>query len=118
MTAQITNTSLENSKEERLFKLQEKIFSDYLKKTPNSFKLFEVAKKVMPGGVSGNLRYFEPHPLYMKSGQGSRVYDVDDNEYIDCFSANGPLLLGHNYPAIVDAVESIKKSTKNILLKI
>ena len=108
MTAQITNTSLENSKEERLFKLQEKIFSDYLKKTPNSFKLFEVAKKVMPGGVSGNLRYFEPHPLYMKSGQGSRVYDVDDNEYIDCFSANGPLLLGHNYPAIVDAVESIK----------
>ena len=85
--------------------IRDRVFGDYLRKTPGSARLHEKARSVLAGGVSGNLRYFAPYPLYTKSAQGSRTTDVDGNEYIDSFSANGPLLLGHNHPVLVEAVQ-------------
>ena len=89
--------------------LHERIIGDYLERTPLSRELHKRARSSLAGGVSGNLRYFSPYPLYMQSANGSRTTDVDGNEYIDCFSANGPLLLGHNHPALVEAVDKVKE---------
>lgn len=90
--------------------LRESVFADYRIKTQRSGELFARANKVLPGGVSGNLRYIDPYPFYVKSAQGSRLTDIDGNEYIDCFGCNGPMLLGHNHPEIVGsraAVDSL-----------
>jgi glutamate-1-semialdehyde 2,1-aminomutase len=82
-----------------------RIIEDYRAKTLKSQKLFQRAKKVLPGGVSGNLRYFYPHPLYMSGGNGAIVFDIDRNKYIDCFLCNGPLLLGHRPPEVLNAIK-------------
>lgn len=88
-----------------LDQLKEAVFADYRARTPASLALFERGRKVLPGGVSGNLRYFAPHPLYMAGGTGSRTIDVDGNSYIDCFSCNGPLMLGHRPAPVIEAIE-------------
>ena len=85
--------------------LHEQVTADYERKTPGSRALHARAAKALPGGVSGNLRFFPPYPLYMASGEGCRTIDVDGTAYIDCFSCNGPLLLGHRHPAVMSAVE-------------
>ena len=92
-------------RQDKLEAIRDRVVGDYLRKTPGSAALHERARSALAGGVSGNLRYFSPYPLYTKAAQGSRMTDVDDNVYIDSFSANGPLLLGHNHPALVEAVK-------------
>lgn len=87
-----------------LKRLQAAIVADYRAHTPGSAALFERAASVLPGGVSGNLRYFKPHPLYMRSGDGATCEDIDGNTYVDCFLCNGPLLLGHRPPQLVVAL--------------
>lgn len=72
-----------------------------------SKKLFDRAKKHIPGGVNSPVRAFGSvgaDPIYISSGSGSRIYDVDDNEYIDFCGSWGPLALGHAHPAVTDAV--------------
>lgn len=66
--------------------------------------LYEEAKKVAPGGVHSNIRWFEPCPLYFSKAKGSKIWDVDDNEYIDCISNYGALILGHGDPDVAEAV--------------
>lgn len=87
-----------------LDRLAARIAADYAAVTPASLAMFHRAAKVLPGGVSGNLRYFAPHPLYMRGGEGARTFDLDGRALIDCFLCNGPLLLGHRDPAIVEAI--------------
>jgi glutamate-1-semialdehyde 2,1-aminomutase len=73
----------------------------------NSKALFERAVKVMPGGVNSPVRAFRAvggNPLFIERAEGSRIYDVDGNEYIDYVSSWGPLILGHNHGAIREAV--------------
>ncbi len=72
--------------------------------TEKSRKLFEEAKKLLPGGVSSPVRAIKPYPFYTKRANGSKIIDIDGNEYIDYVMGYGPLLLGHNHPAIRDAV--------------
>jgi len=63
------------------------------------------SQKVMAGGVSSDVRRSElPHPLFFKLGKGSRLYDIDGNEYIDYVLGQGPLLLGHSPRPVLDAV--------------
>ena len=72
-----------------------------------SQQLFEQAQKYMPGGVNSPVRSFRAvggTPAFLARGQGSRVWDVDGNEYIDYLGSWGPLVLGHAHPAVVDAV--------------
>lgn len=84
--------------------LEASITADYRERTPASADLFRRAAQVLPGGVSGNLRYFKPHPLYMRTGSGATCEDIDGNTYIDCFLCNGPLLLGHRPPEVAAAL--------------
>ena len=46
----------------------------------------------------------EPHPIYVERAAGSRKWDVDGNEYVDYLGGHGALILGHNHPAVLEAV--------------
>ena len=92
-----------------LRQLEAGIHADYGARTPASATLFHRAASVLPGGVSGNLRYFKPHPLYMRSGAGAISEDIDANAYVDCFLCNGPLLLGHRPPELATALLAADK---------
>src|SRR5918996_251258 len=73
-----------------------------------SQQLFERAQHYMPGGVNSPVRSFravQGIPLFIARGQGSRVWDVDGNEYIDYVGSWGPLVLGHAHPAVVEALK-------------
>jgi glutamate-1-semialdehyde 2,1-aminomutase len=76
----------------------------YEERTPRSRKLSEAAREVMPLGVSSSVRAFEPYPLFIASSLGSRLTDVDGNEYIDFAMSFGASLAGHSHPAVVKAV--------------
>jgi glutamate-1-semialdehyde 2,1-aminomutase len=78
---------------------------EYVAKTSKSKALYERAKKVLPAGVSYGIRYFEPYPFYTAKAKGSKLYDVDGNEYIDFWLGHTALILGHSPPAVVDAVK-------------
>lgn len=72
-----------------------------------SESLFQEACKYMPGGVSSPVRAFQAvggQPLFIQKAKGSKVYDVDGNEYIDYVSSFGPLILGHAHPDVVEAI--------------
>ena len=73
-----------------------------------SQQLFEQAQRVIPGGVNSPVRSFRAvagTPPFLARGQGSRVWDVDGNEYIDYLGSWGPLALGHAHPVVVEAVQ-------------
>ena len=72
--------------------------------TTESRRLFERANAVTPGGVQGEGRSATPYPLFMTRAQGSRIWDVDGNEFVDFHSSFGAVLLGHNDPRINAAV--------------
>ncbi|MEM3394668.1 MAG: aspartate aminotransferase family protein [Nitrososphaerota archaeon] len=71
-----------------------------------SMKLFDVANEYVVGGVHSNFRYREPHPIYFSRAKGSRLWDADGNEYIDCVINMGACILGHGHPRVVEAVKS------------
>ncbi len=72
-----------------------------------SAALLERAKKVMAGGVSSEFRKLNyPHAMFYTHGKGSRIYDVDGNEYLDFTLSQGPLILGHSHPGVLEAVAS------------
>ncbi len=75
--------------------------------TSNSEQLFAKAKSVIPGGVNSPVRAFSSvggTPSFIKRAEGAYIYDADDNAYIDYVGSWGPMILGHNHPAILDAV--------------
>lgn len=77
-----------------------------------SQRLFEKAMKHIPGGVNSPVRAFKSVgniPPYITRANGSRVWDVDGNEYIDYMASWGPMILGHAHP---DVVEAIRKSAE------
>ncbi|HTM50643.1 MAG TPA: glutamate-1-semialdehyde 2,1-aminomutase [Bryobacteraceae bacterium] len=70
--------------------------------------LFKRAQALIPGGVNSPVRAFRSvggNPVFIARGQGSRLFDVDGNEYIDYVGSWGPLLLGHRHPEILRAIE-------------
>ena len=83
-------------------------------KTENSKKIYEKAKKVIPGGVNSPVRAFQSvnkdYPIFIKRASGSKLYDEDENEYVDTIGSWGPMILGHNYPEVMEVV---KKELEN-----
>lgn len=72
--------------------------------------LLERAKKVIAGGVCSEFRkYNHPHAIFYTHGKGSRIYDVDGNEYLDFTLSQGPMILGHSHPNVLKAVEEYSK---------
>lgn len=80
-----------------------------------SSALFKDAQNVIPGGVNSPVRAFKAvggTPIFAKSAKGAYVYDEDGNRFIDYINSWGPMLLGHAYPPVVDAViEKTKQGT-------
>ena len=77
--------------------------------TEKSKKLFDEAKKYIPGGVNSPVRAFKSvggDPLFIRRGEGSKFWDVDGNEFIDYIGSWGPHLFGHNPSFIIDALKS------------
>jgi glutamate-1-semialdehyde 2,1-aminomutase len=73
-----------------------------------SARLFEEAQAYLPGGVDSPVRAFKAvggNPIFLKRGQGSRVYDEDGNEFLDYVCSWGPLILGHAHPQVVQALK-------------
>ncbi len=79
-------------------------------KRQESKKLFKKAKKFIPGGVNSPVRAFKSvggEPLFIKRAKAAKVYDVDDNEFIDYVGSWGPLILGHTHPDVVRSVRHL-----------
>ena len=73
-----------------------------------SKQAFAEAVHLMPGGVNSPVRAFRSvnmDPIFMESGQGAIVRDIDGNEYIDYVLSWGPLILGHSEPGVVKAIQ-------------
>jgi glutamate-1-semialdehyde 2,1-aminomutase len=73
-----------------------------------SMRLFEEAKKIIPGGVNSPVRAFKAVgglPPFMCEARGGRIKDVDGREYVDYVMSWGPLILGHAHPAVVEAIK-------------
>jgi glutamate-1-semialdehyde 2,1-aminomutase len=79
-------------------------------KYEQSAKLFDRAKKSLAGGVSSEFRkYNHPHAIFYSHAEGSRIYDVDGNEYIDFTLSQGPMIVGHNHPHVVKRIEEYSR---------
>ncbi len=68
--------------------------------------LHQEARQFAPSGVQGSGRFNPPFPLYISKAHGSRIWDVDDNEYIDYHASFGPAVLGYNEPRVREAVKT------------
>ena len=80
-----------------------------------SEKAFDEAKRYMPGGVNSPVRSYRSvgsNPPFISSASGSRIYDIDNNEYIDYVLSWGPMILGHANPEVVASLqEAIPRGT-------
>ncbi len=77
----------------------------YRRRTPRSAKLDEESRGLTAGGTSHNLRRFAPYPFYTARARGSRLWDVDGNEYVDLWMGHYALILGHAHPVVVEALQ-------------
>jgi len=79
---------------------------------PRSQKLHEQARGIFPNGVTHDLRFLEPFPVYVDRALGGRKWTVEGRELIDFWSGHGAILLGHSHPAVVEAVQrQMEKAT-------
>jgi glutamate-1-semialdehyde 2,1-aminomutase len=88
---------------EQIITEQEQIFTE---RQPESRRLAGLAAGSLAGGVTSSWQITRPQPVWLSHGQGSRIYDVDGNEYVDLHGGYGAGLAGHGHPAIVEAVRS------------
>jgi glutamate-1-semialdehyde 2,1-aminomutase len=78
-----------------------------------SIEAFKEAQTLMPGGVNSPVRAFKSvhmDPIFMERGKGSKIYDIDGNEYIDYVLSWGPLILGHANDRVVEALKKVAES--------
>ena len=97
---------------------QSKVLSgieEYIKKTPKSLEFSKTSKQVMPGGVTANIKFFEPYPVIMKKGSGAYLTDLDGNEYIDYLLSYGALMTGHGHPKVIEAIQNQLKEEGTLL---
>ncbi len=79
---------------------------------PTSAKLYEQAQGLFPNGVTHDLRFLRPFPIYIDRAEGAYKWDVDGHRLIDYWSGHGSILLGHSHPAVVEAVQrQMKRAT-------
>ncbi|MFD2924134.1 aspartate aminotransferase family protein [Halobacillus naozhouensis] len=89
--------------------------SEFLRRTPKSKEFSAAAKHVMPGGVTANIKAFDPYPVIMDKGAGAQLYDIDGNQYVDYLLSYGALMLGHGHPAITNAIQSQMEANGTVL---
>jgi glutamate-1-semialdehyde 2,1-aminomutase len=84
---------------------ESRIIAEYRARTPRAEALSREARGVLPSGIVHDSRRTLPYPIYGDRGAGSRKWDVDGNEYVDYYGGHGALLLGHQHPAVLEAVQ-------------
>ena len=75
----------------------------YTENTPNSAAMADDLREVVPAGVCSTYRAYEPHPMHAERAEGTTLYDVDGNEYLDFALNNGTQLVGHTHPKLSEA---------------
>ena len=107
-----TDTKLRPSSDTKLKEIiaaQEEIF---VRRQPRSDRLAEQARNHLAGGVTSSWQITAPQPVWLSHGRGSKVWDVDGNEYVDLHGGYGAALAGHAHPAIAQAItEQAKNGT-------
>ena len=88
----------------RLAKLIETEEAEFNARQHGSREMTERARKSLAGGVASSWQATDPHPIYLADGHGSKVIDVDGNEYVDFHNGYGAMAVGHAHPKIVEAV--------------
>ncbi len=91
-------------------KLISELEIEYFRRTSRSRELYERALKVFPGGVTYAIRYLKPYPPFIVKGEGSRVWDVDGNSYVDFWMGHGANILGHAPRFVLEAVNEATRS--------
>src|SRR4051812_11504474 len=75
-----------------------------LDRTQQSKQWYERALRSMPMGVGSSFQQGDPYPIYLTHGEGSRVWDVDGNEYVDTHGGFGCMVIGHAHPKVTEAI--------------
>ena len=83
----------------------QKELDTFERRTPKSAEAYKKNLKRLPLGVASNYRAYDPYPIFVQEGKGSRFRDLDGNEYIDHNLCFGALMAGHCHPAVMKAVE-------------
>ena len=96
-----TTSTIDSTKLAKLIETEEAIFNDRHHK---SREMTERARKSLAGGVASSWQATDPHPIYLAEGDGSKVVDLDGNEYVDFHNGYGAMAVGHAHPKIVAAV--------------
>jgi len=82
----------------------------FRKARPRSKQLWEQARAVLPRGVPSSFQDAAPQPIFAAHGRGSRIWDVDGNEYVDFHNGFGVMVIGHAHPKVVAAVSEIGRA--------
>ncbi len=83
----------------------EQEIATYRERTPRSRALYERAHRSMPFGVTSSFQAGDPYPIYLASGRGSKVTDVDGHTYVDYHNGFGTMVVGHAHPKVRAAIE-------------
>src|SRR5256712_7219606 len=78
--------------------------AEFRRRTHSSQKIHKRAEASLPMGVSSSFQAIPPYPLFVDRAEGSRIWDIDGNEYIDFHLGFGSLLVGHSHPMLVEAL--------------
>ncbi|MEP7378341.1 MAG: aspartate aminotransferase family protein [Chloroflexota bacterium] len=100
MTAPTTATLDRN----RIKSIYDREEAEYRRRTAKSAALHARAKQALPLGVASSFQSYEPYPLFMTDARGSRIHDVDGNEYVDFDMAFGVLAAGHSHPIFAEVL--------------
>ncbi|HMC07671.1 MAG TPA: aspartate aminotransferase family protein [Solirubrobacterales bacterium] len=106
MTVETGTTSTPAVDRARIAQLTEQQMTKLGERTPASRDRFQRAVKVMPKGVPSSFQENDPWPIYVERGEGTRVWDVDGNEYVDFHNGFGVMCVGHANPSVGTAVKA------------
>ncbi|HEV3473031.1 MAG TPA: aspartate aminotransferase family protein [Actinomycetota bacterium] len=98
------------TREDLLAGLRDEEIERFRQRTPRSAALYDRAAKSMPFGVASSFQAGDPYPIYLSSGKGSTVTDVDGNTYIDFHNGFGAMAVGHAHPKVRAAIEKAAAS--------
>src|ERR1700757_698995 len=79
----------------------------YVEQRPKSKTLYGRALSIFPSGITHDIRYLLPFPIYISKAEGSKKWDIDGNEYVDFAMGHGALLLGHGREEVINAAKDV-----------
>jgi len=99
-----------------LAKLKKSAVETLRRRTKKSGRRYEALKKIVPAGVMSRGRQIAPYPFFVDRAKGSRLWDIDGNEYVDCACSYGAAILGHCHPVLVKAVRETVTALTNLAM--